>query len=47
MQYLPEADLEEILLAQLHSLGYAIECDTRIGPDGEAPEREKYAEVIL
>jgi type I restriction enzyme R subunit len=47
MQYLPEADLEEILLAQLRSLGYATECDTRIGPDGEAPERESYAEVIL
>ena len=47
MSYLSEADLEAALLDQLHGLGYTRTTDARIGPDGSAPEREAYADVLL
>ena len=31
----------------LRGLGYAISSDAEIGPDGKAPEREAYADVVL
>ena len=47
MAYLSEAAVEKVVLAQLAGLGYAITTDAEIGPDGKAPEREAYADVIL
>ncbi|MCA1381461.1 type I restriction endonuclease subunit R [Bradyrhizobium sp. BRP23] len=47
MAYLSEAALEQVLLDQLAGLGYAIAADGEIGPDGKAPEREAYADVVL
>jgi type I restriction enzyme R subunit len=47
MAYLSEADLEQLALDQLARLGYAIATDAEIGPDGKAPEREAYADVVL
>lgn len=47
MAYLSEAAVEELVLDQLASLGYAIATDAEIGPDGKAPEREAYADVVL
>ena len=47
MAYLSEAVVEQTLLDQLGALGYQIASDAKIGPDGKAPEREAYAEVIL
>jgi type I restriction enzyme R subunit len=47
MAYLSEADVEALVLKQLSSLGYAVSSDAEIGPDGKAPEREAYAEVVL
>ncbi len=47
MAFLPEFDVEEALLAQLHGMGYQIERDDVIGPDGIRPERAGHDEVIL
>ena len=47
MAYLSEAAVEQVVLDQLASLGYAISSDAEIGPDGKAPEREAYADVVL
>jgi type I restriction enzyme R subunit len=47
MAYISEAAVEQMVLDQLADLGYAIATDTEIGPDGKAPEREAYADVIL
>ncbi len=47
MAYLSEAAVERVLLDQLAGLGYVISTDAEIGPDGRAPEREAYADVIL
>ena len=47
MAYLSEAAIEQLVLDQLISLGYASTTDTQIGPDGRSPERESYADVVL
>jgi type I restriction enzyme R subunit len=47
MAFLSEAAVERALLDQLHTLGYRIEREEDIGPDGRRPERESYGEVIL
>ena len=47
MAYLSEAALEQAVLGYLGGLGYALATDTEIGPDGKAPQREAYADVIL
>ena len=45
--FLSEADVEQILLDQLQELGYTRLPDSVIGPDGTAPERASYGDVIL
>ena len=47
MAYLSEAAVEQIVLDRLSALGYLVSSDAEIGPDGKAPEREAYADVIL
>ncbi len=47
MAYLSEAVLEGLVLEQLGALGYALSSDGEIGPDGTAPERAAYGDVIL
>jgi type I restriction enzyme, R subunit len=47
MAFLTEADVEVLVLKQLGDLGYAVSSDAEIGPDGKAPEREAYADVVL
>jgi type I restriction enzyme R subunit len=47
MAYLSEAAIEQVVLDQLTNLGYAVTTDAEIGPDGKAPEREAYADVVL
>lgn len=47
MAFVSEADVEAIVLNQLETLGYAVSHDAEIGPDGKAPEREAYADVVL
>jgi type I restriction enzyme R subunit len=47
MAYLSEAAVEKVVLDHLAGLGYAISFDAEIGPDGKAPEREAYADVVL
>jgi len=47
MAFLPEAAVEQALLDQLRALGYAIEREEDIGPDGRRPERESHDEVVL
>ena len=47
MAWLSEAALEQMVLDQLVALGYGIATDAGIGPDGKAPEREVYADVVL
>lgn len=47
MAFLSEAHLEQALLEQLRTLGYSIEYDETIGPDGKRAERESHSEVIL
>jgi type I restriction enzyme R subunit len=47
MAYLSEAEVEGLVLGQLRNLGYAVAPDADIGPDGKAPERESYADVLL
>lgn len=47
MQFLSEGAIEQTLLEQLHSLGYSIEKEENIGPDGLNPERESHDTAIL
>lgn len=47
MAFLSEAAVEQALLDQLHTLGYRIEREEDIGPDGHRPERKAYDEVVL
>ena len=47
MPFLSETQLEDALLEQFASLGYACTSDELIGPDGKQPERDAYDEVVL
>lgn len=47
MAFLSEAELEDALMAQLESLGYACASDESLGPDSRRPERESHDEAIL
>lgn len=47
MAFLSEAAVEQALLDQLRLLGYSIEREEDIGPDGHRPERESHDEVVL
>lgn len=47
MAFLSEAAVELALLEQLRGLGYSIEQEENIGPDGHRPERESHDEVVL
>ena len=47
MAFLSEAAVELALLEQLGELGYSIEREEGIGPDGHRPERESHDEVVL
>jgi len=47
MPFLSEAAVELALLEQLKKLGYRIEREEDIGPDGHRPERESHDEVVL
>jgi len=47
MAFLSEAEIEDALLDQLRALGYRIEREDEIGPDGRRPERESHDEVVL
>ncbi len=47
MAFLSEAAVELALLEQLRTLGYGLEREEDIGPDGQRPERESHDEVIL
>jgi type I restriction enzyme R subunit len=47
MAFLSETAVEHALLDQLHTLGYRIEREEDIGPDGRWSERESHAEVVL
>lgn len=47
MAFLSEAAVELALLGQLRGLGYSIEREEDIGPDGNRPERESHDEVVL
>jgi len=47
MNFLSEDDIEKALIAQFVDLGYANLPDAVIGPDGTAPERAAYGDVIL
>lgn len=47
MVFLSEAEVEHALLDQLRALGYCIEREDEIGPDGRRPERESHDEVVL
>ncbi|MFN3958244.1 MAG: hypothetical protein ACK4Q6_12145 [Tepidimonas ignava] len=46
MVFLSEAAVEHALLEQLQGLGYRIEREDNIGPDGHRPERESYDEAF-
>ncbi|MGE0004835.1 MAG: type I restriction endonuclease subunit R [Parvibaculaceae bacterium] len=47
MAWLSEADVEQLVLDRFSALGYAVLGDAEIGPDGKAPEREAYSDVLL
>ncbi|MCX8520088.1 MAG: type I restriction endonuclease subunit R, partial [Rhodoferax sp.] len=47
MAFLSEAAVEQALLEQLRGLGYSIEQEENIGPDGHRPERESHDGVVL
>ena len=47
MAFLSEAAVELALLEQLRGLGYSIEREEDIGPDGHRPERDSHEEVVL
>ena len=44
---LSEAEVEALLLAQLAGLGFQVLSESASGPDGTAPERAAYGDVIL
>jgi len=45
--YIDEAQLESVTVDYFHALGYATIHGPTIAPDGEAPERQDYAQVLL
>lgn len=45
--FVSETDVEAVLLAQLEKLGYAISHGPDISPDGPAPERVSYDQMLL
>ena len=47
MAFITEADVEAMLLDQFETLGYSRLADSVAGPDGSAPEREAYSDVLL
>lgn len=47
MAFLSEAAVELALLEQLRGLGYRLELEEDVGPDGHRPERESHDEVVL
>lgn len=47
MAFLSEAAVERALLEQLQGLGYSIEQEENIGPDGHRPERDSHDVVVL
>jgi type I restriction enzyme R subunit len=47
MAFLSEAAVELALLEQLQGLGYRIEQEENIGPDGHRPERDSHDVVVL
>lgn len=47
MAFLSEAAVELALLEQLQGLGYSIEQEENIGPDGHRPERDSHDVVVL
>ena len=47
MAFLSEAAVELALLEQLRRLGYSIEQEENIGPDGHRPERDSHDVVVL
>ena len=47
MAFISEADVEAALLDQLEALGYSRLADSIAGPDGSAPERASYSDVVL
>ena len=47
MAFLSEAAVEQVLVDQLRPLGYSIEREEDIGPDGHQPERESHDVVVL
>ena len=47
MPFLSEAAVEQALLEQFRALGYAVESEENIGPDGHRPERQSHDEVLL
>jgi type I restriction enzyme R subunit len=47
MAFLSEVASEQALLEQLRGLGYQIEHEEEIGPDGHRPERESHDEAFL
>ena len=47
MPILTEADIEAAVLMILGELGYTVEATATIAPDGTAPERTAYREVVL
>ena len=47
MSFINEGVVETALLEQFGTLGYARVTDAVLGPDGSAPERVSYADVIL
>ncbi|MGI9213051.1 MAG: type I restriction endonuclease [Methylococcaceae bacterium] len=47
MAFLSAAAVEQALLEQLEGLGYSIEREENIDPDGHSPERESHDELVL
>ena len=47
MAFISEAEIESAMIEQLASLGYKVESEEEIGPDGTNPERQSHDEVIL
>lgn len=47
MAFLSEADIETVLLSHFSELGYTVESENSIGPDGKRPERESHDVVVL
>jgi type I restriction enzyme, R subunit len=47
MAFLSEAAVEQALLSQLRGLGYQLEREENIGPDGLRPERDSHDGVVL